>query len=114
MAEQSPLEITLVGHGWQPDKAAWAVQNFEEEKISTQIAYLEFEMAKKPGKIKDPAAWLYAAITGPGHAKPKGFVTAAEREQKAAAKRQDEQKAAAGRRQASEDARERERRPSRY
>jgi hypothetical protein len=85
----SPLEAELIGRGVTPGIAAALVRDHGEEKVRAQGEILDWYLAKKPGKIEDPAAWLVAAIKFPGgHAVPKGFVSKAERERQAEAKRQ--------------------------
>ena len=56
-------------------------------------------LEKKPGKVEDPAAWLFSAISGNGLAKPKGFISKAERQQKAKEKADKDAAAAEERRQ---------------
>lgn len=79
--EPSPLEAALIGHGITPAKAAELARQHDAGKISTLIEYLEWEMAKKPGKIDDPAAWLVSAFRD-GRTKPKGFISRAERQRR--------------------------------
>jgi hypothetical protein len=88
----SPLEAALIGHGISRATAAAMAGQYDAERIAVQIEVLEWMESKKPGKITDPAAWLVIAIKN-NHAKPKGFVTKAERERRAEAKRLAEQQA---------------------
>ena len=102
----SPLAAELIEHGITDAIARQLVAEYEEDKIRAQIEILDWQEAKKPGKISDPAAWLVIAIKN-GHAMPKGFVSAAERQRREEAKRQKEQQAAEERRRKQEaDARE--------
>jgi hypothetical protein len=98
----SPLEAALIAHGITPSKAAELAQQQEAATITTYIEYLEFEMVRKPGKIDDPAAWLYTAFKD-GRSKPKGFTNQAEREQQAEAKKAADRKASEERRRKRED-----------
>jgi hypothetical protein len=94
----SPQEVALIGHGVTPAKAAELAGQHNAETIAEYIEYLEYEMAKKPGKIADPAAWLFSAFKD-GRSKPKGFVSRAERERRAEEKKTAERQAAEARRQ---------------
>ena len=104
----SPLEAELIGRGVTPGVAAALVRDHGEEKVRAQGEILDWYLAKKPGKIDDPAAWLVSAIKSPtGHAAPKGFVSKADRERQAEAKRQAAARAAEERRRKrAEDAEE--------
>ena len=77
--EPSPLEAELIGHGITPAKAAELARQHDAADIALKIEYLEYEQARKPGKIDDPAAWLYTAIRD-GRGKPKGFTSREERQ----------------------------------
>jgi hypothetical protein len=97
--EPSPLEAELIGRGVTPGVAAALVRDHGEEKVRAQGEILDWYLAKNPGKIADPAAWLVSAIkSATGHAAPKGFVSKAGRERQAEAKRQASAAAAAARR----------------
>ncbi len=101
--EPSPLEAELIGRGVTPGVAAALVRDQGEEKVRAQGEILDWYLAKKPGKIADPAAWLVSAIKSPGgHAVPKGFVSKAERERQAEAKRQAAAEASEARRRKRE------------
>lgn len=102
--EPSPQEASLIGHGITPAKAAELARQHDAATIDTYIEYLEWEMKKKPGKIADPAAWLFSAFKD-GRGKPKGFKSREERRrddeaqqakerQKAEQKRQEQQETA--------------------
>lgn len=96
-ASEPPLVTALVAHGIDKAQAARLTKQHEAAHIETMIEYLAFEIAKKPGKIADPAAWLVSAIRD-GRAKPKGFISRADREAAAEKKRQDERQEAESRR----------------
>ena len=104
----SPLEAELIGRGVTAGVAAALVRDHGEEKVRAQGEILDWYLANKPGKIADPAAWLVSAIQSPnGHAAPKGFVSKADRDRQAEAKRQADRAAAAERRRTqAEDAEE--------
>lgn len=106
--EPPPLEAELIKRGVTAAIASGLVREHGEEKVGAQIEILDWYAAKKPGKIEDPAAWLVSAIKSPtGHAYPKGFVSAAERQRRDDAKKAKERQAAeARRRQKEEEARE--------
>jgi hypothetical protein len=106
--EPSPLEAELIGRGVTAGVAAALVRDHGEEKVRAQGEILDWYLAKKPGKIADPAAWLVSAIKSPtGHAVPEGFVSKADRERQAEAKRQSVARAAEDRRRKrAEDAEE--------
>jgi hypothetical protein len=108
----SPLEAELIGRGVTAGVAAALVRDHGEEKVRGQGEILDWYLAKKPGKIADPAAWLVAAIKSPtGHAAPKGFVSQADRDRQAEAKRQAARAAAEERRRTqTEDTRREQRR----
>jgi hypothetical protein len=99
--EPSPLVAELIGHGVTETIARQLVAEYDEDKIRQQIEILGWQEAKKPGKISDPAAWLVIAIKN-GHATPKGFVSAAERQQQQAAKQTKERAEAEERRRKHE------------
>jgi hypothetical protein len=105
---EPPLKAALTRHGIDAAQAAKLIGQHEAAHLQTMIEYLEFEMARKPGKIADPAAWLVSAIRD-GRSKPKGFVSAAERQRREEEKRRKEQAAAdKHRRQRAQEARERD------
>lgn len=95
-AEPSPLERELTERGVTAATAADLVRGYAAEEIRGQIEILEWLTAKEPDKITEPAAYLVTAIKR-GHAKPRGFTTAAERQRREEAKRQ-KQEADAGER----------------
>ena len=99
--EPSPLVAELIGHGVTETIARQLVAEYDEDKIRQQIEILGWQEAKKPGKISDPAAWLVIAIKN-GHATPKGFVSAAERQKQAEAKQAKERAEAEERRRKQE------------
>jgi hypothetical protein len=102
-----PLVAELIGHDITEAIARQLVAEYDEDKIRQQIEILGWLEAKKPGKISDSAAWLVIAIKN-GHARPKGFVSAAERRKQQETKAAQEQAAAADRRRKQEaDAQER-------
>jgi hypothetical protein len=101
--EPSAAEAELIGRGVTAGVAAALMRDHGEEKVRAQGEILDWYLAKKPGKVADPAAWLVAAIQSPtGHAAPKGFVPKAERERQAEAKRQSAARAAEERRRKRE------------
>jgi hypothetical protein len=102
-SEPPPLVAELIGHGVTDSIARQLVAEYDEDKIRQQIEILDWQEAKKPGKISDPAAWLVIAIKN-GHATPKGFVSAAERRKHAEAKQARERSDAEERRQKHEAA----------
>jgi hypothetical protein len=105
--EPSPLEAELIGRGVTPGVAAALVRDHGEEKVRAQGEILDWYLAKKPGKIDDPAAWLVAAIKSPtGHAVPKGFVSKAERDRREEDKRKADRRAAKDRRRKRAEAAE--------
>jgi hypothetical protein len=100
-AESSLSEAALISHGMTPAIAAELVRQYGEVKVALQVEHLEWLLEKKPGKVAEPGAWLYSAITN-GISLPKGFVSKAERERQAEAKRQAERQAAEERRRKQE------------
>jgi hypothetical protein len=74
-----------------------------QEKIRLQIDILDTLPKKKRDKIADPAAYLVIAIRN-GHAAPSNYISKAERERRAEAKRQAEQKVAEDRRREQAEA----------
>jgi hypothetical protein len=99
--EPSPLVSELIDHGITEVIAGQLVAEYDEDKIRQQMEILDWQEAKKPGKISDPAAWLVIAIKN-GHATPKGFVSAAERQKQAEAKQARERTDAEERRRKQE------------
>jgi hypothetical protein len=107
--DPAPLEAELIGRGVTAGVAAALVRDHGEEKVRAQGEILDWYLANKPGKVADPAAWLVSAIKSPtGHAAPKGFVSRAERERQAEAKRQAADRAAEERRRKRAEAAEEE------
>jgi hypothetical protein len=105
--DPSPLEAELIGRGITPRVAAALVRDHGEEKVRAQGEVLDWYLAKKPGKIDEPAAWLVSAIKSPtGHAVPKGFMSKAERDQQVETKRQSAARAAEERRRKRAEAAE--------
>jgi len=108
--ELTPLEEELIGRGITPVMATGLVRDHGEEKVRAQLEHLDWLVEKKPGKVDDPAAWLVSAVRN-GHAAPKGFVSKADRDRQAEAKRQAARAAAAERRRTrTEETRQEERR----
>jgi hypothetical protein len=108
--ELTPLEEELIGRGITPVMATGLVREHSEEKVRAQLEHLDWLNEKKPGKVADPAAWLVSAIRN-GHGAPKGFVSKADRDRQAEAKRQADRAAAAERRRTqAEDTRREDRR----
>jgi hypothetical protein len=106
----SPLVAELVQRGVTAAIAAVLARDYDAETIRHQMEILDWMEEKKPGKVDDPAAWLVSAIRN-GHAAPKGFVSKAERDRQAEAKRQAARAAAEERRRAqTEETRQEERR----
>ena len=106
----SELELELIRRGITDVIARQLVAEHAEEKIRQQIEILDWRLSgKKADKIDDPAAWLVSAIKSPtGHAVPKGFVSAAERQRREDAKQAKAREAAeARRRKEQEEAAER-------
>lgn len=99
--QPTPVEKSLIGLGVTPAIAAELSRSHSEAEIAVQIEHLDWMIEKKPGKITDSAAWLVSAIRT-GHAKPKGFVSKAERQ------RQAEERQAKERQEAEQRRRERE------
>lgn len=99
--EPSPLEASLIGHGVTEGIAAALVRDYDPEAIRHQAEILDWLAEKKPGKISDPAAWLVIAIKN-GHATPKGFVSAAERQKQEEAKKAKDRSDAGDRRRKQE------------
>jgi hypothetical protein len=97
----NPLELELIRRGVTATTAAELVHENSEEKIQAQIERLDWLLEKKPGKIEEPAAYLVQSIKN-DYAAPKGYVSNAERERRAEAKRQAEQQAAEERRRERE------------
>lgn len=100
--EPSPLEAALTGYGIAPAKAAELTRQHDAADIALKIEYLEYEQAKKPGKIADPAAWLYTAIRD-GRGKPRGFISREERQRREEERRAKERAAADERRRKQEE-----------
>jgi hypothetical protein len=99
--EPPPLVAELIGHGVTDTIGGQLVAEYDEDKIRHQVEILDWMIAKKPGKISDPAAWLVIAIKN-GHATPKGFVSKAVRQQQEEAKQAKERQAAEDRRRRQE------------
>lgn len=99
----SPLVAALIGHGVTEGIAKQLVAEYDEDKIRLQIEIIDWLEEKKPGKITEPGAYLVAAIRN-GHATPKGFVSAAERQKRAEAKHAKERAEAEARRRQRENA----------
>lgn len=95
--EGSELERELIQRGVTATVAAELVREHAEEKIRAQIERLDWLAEKKPEKVADPAAYLVQAVKH-DYAAPKGFVSAAERERRAEARRQKDREAAETRR----------------
>lgn len=95
--QPSPQEAALMSYGITPALACDLASQHDATLIATYIEYLEFEISRKPGKILDPAAWLFSAFKK-GRGKPKGFTSQDERDRLAAVKRQREEDDAAARR----------------
>jgi hypothetical protein len=91
--QPSPLESELVRFGVTPTEAAKLIGQQDAEVIRRQIEHLDWLIEKKPGKVADPAAWLVVAIkTNPSL--PKSFVSKADRDRLAEAKKAREREAA--------------------
>jgi hypothetical protein len=107
----SELELELTRRGVTDTIARQLVAEHPEEKIRLQIEILDWRLSKKNAKgIDDPAAYLVSAIRSGenGHAVPKGFVSAAERQRRQEAQQAKERQATEDRRrQQEEEARER-------
>lgn len=104
--EPSPLELELVGHGVTRAVAAELVRDYDAERIREQMEILAWHHEKKPGKINEPGAWLVIAVKN-GHARPKGFVSLAERQEREEVQRKAERaKVEARRREREQEARE--------
>lgn len=90
------LELELIRRGVSDAIARQLAAEQPEEKIRLQIEILDWRLAKKHGQaIEDPAAYLVAAIKSGenGHAVPKGFVSAAERQRRQEARQSKERQA---------------------
>lgn len=98
----SPLECELIDHGVTVGVAKQLAASFPEEAIRLQLEILDWLTEKKPEKITEPAAYLVTAIKN-SHATPKGFVSYAERERRAEAKRAKEQQAVEEQRRKQEE-----------
>ncbi len=102
------LEQELIGRNITSATAAELVRHHPEEKIRAQVERLDWLLEKSPEKVEDPAAYLVGAIRN-DYAAPKGFVSQAERERRAEAKRNRERKALeAKRKRQTQAGRERE------
>ncbi len=99
--ELMPLAAELVNRGVSEDAAKQLVRDHAEEKILQQMEILDWLMETKPAKVSEPGAYLVAAIRN-GHATPKGFVSAAERQAHEEARQAKERQAAEERRQERE------------
>jgi hypothetical protein len=97
----SPIEAELIGRGVTPAIAAAMLREHGEANIRLQIDILDSLPTKKRDKIDDPAAYLVTAIRK-GHAAPKGYVPAAERQRREESQRQAEREKAEERRQQRE------------
>jgi hypothetical protein len=99
----SPLVAELVTRGVTASIAADLVQQHPAERIAAKIEVFDW-MAEKQDKraAKNPGGYLCDSIRK-DYATPKGFVSRAEREEQAEAKRQADQKAADARRRERED-----------
>jgi hypothetical protein len=94
----SPLEQELIDHGVTAAVARQLAAAYPEETIRLQIEIVDWLTEKKPDKIAEPGAYLVSAIKN-GHAKPKGFVPAAERQRREAERQAKERTAAEQQRQ---------------
>lgn len=90
--ELTILEQELIGRNITPAIAAELVRCHPEEKIRAHMERVDWLVEKKPEKVEDPAAYLVGAIRN-DYAPPKGFVSKAERERRADAKRKREEEA---------------------
>lgn len=88
----SELEQELINRNVTGSIAAELVRDHSEEKIRAQMERLDWLIEKKPEKVDEPAAYLVGAIRN-DYAAPKGFISSAERERRAEAKRRREQDA---------------------
>jgi hypothetical protein len=91
------LETELIRRNVTAATAKELVREHAEEKITGQMERVDWLLEKKPDKIEDPAAYLVEAIKN-DYAAPKGFISKAERERRAEAKREKERLAAEERR----------------
>ena len=98
----SPVEQALIDHGVTGKVARELVQAFPAERIEAKIDILEWLSAHKPGRVKEPGAWLVKAIKD-DFAPPKGYESKAEREAKAKQAAEAERKAAEERRRKAEE-----------
>ena len=91
-----PMAEELVNRGVTPERAGELVELYPE-RIERQLEILDWYVNTKPGKITDPAAYLVKAIER-NNAKPKGFVSQAERERQRQAQQAEDDRLAASRR----------------
>lgn len=96
--EITRLEQELIERNITPTIAAELVRWNAEEKIRAHMERIDWLVEKKPEKVEDPAAYLVGAIRN-DYAAPKGFVSKAERERRAEAKRRKEKEAIESKRQ---------------
>jgi len=102
-AEQTPKPVAeLIARGVTPKTAAELAEQHPTDQIEQQIDVFDWLVSRDDKRLeKSPAGYLVKSIAD-GYAPPKGFLTKAEREKRAEAKRQAEQKAAEERRQQQE------------
>lgn len=101
----SEIEHELIRHGITDVVARQLAAEHPEEKIRLQMEILDWRLSRKNGQaVEDPAAYLVSAIRSgsDGHAVPKGFVSAAERQRRQEAKQARERQAAEERRRQHE------------
>lgn len=110
----SGLAAELAGRGVTDEVAMELARHKPAELIEQQIEVLDWLLEKQDKRVaKNPAGYLVESIRTPngGYKVPKGFVSRAERERRAEAKREAERKAAEDRRlKRAEEARQQERR----
>jgi hypothetical protein len=107
-APPPPLAAELTARGVTKATAAELVQQYPAEQIAAKLEVFDWLMEKQDKRLaKSPEGYLVTSIRSDYKA-PKGFVSKADRDRQAEAKRQAEQNAAEARRQKqAEDARER-------
>jgi hypothetical protein len=98
----SPLIAALIAHDVSDSTAAELVQRYPTELIESKIDVLDWMIVNSDKRVTNsPAGYLVKSITVP-YKDPAGYVSKAERERQAEAKRQKDEEAAASRRQQRE------------
>ena len=105
--QPTPEFEELLRRGVTKATAVELVAHYPPERITTQLEYLDWNLAQGKKKISDPAAYLVKAIQK-DYAAPNGFVSKAQQAEREDAEREKRRQAeAAKKRQDAEQARER-------